>query len=228
MPSSKRSVTLDGEIYWSAIDVVAEICGYNAQAASTFITDLRSHEEYGFIISTIVSRTHQFPGQGQRPTPLINAADIEELRKYLPRKPARGFGASKGFVYAAYSEGNGTKIGMTMKDDPKKRLRDGNTYVKHPYELLDFIHCDQPTILEGYIHIQLDDYKVGEHNRELFDLPEDLTMTFFHYIKKELNRGQDVSQDMVSDALTKTLEELQTPPRPTEDKMFPKTWFQMP
>ena len=119
--------------------------------------------------------------------------------------------ASKGFVYAAYSEGNGTKIGMTMKDDPKKRLRDDNTYVKHPYELLDFIHCDQPTILEGYIHIQLDDYKVGEHNRELFDLPDDLTMTFFHYIKKELNRGQDVSQDMVSDALTKTLEELQTP-----------------
>ena len=202
MPSSKRSVTLDGEIYWSAIDVVAEICGYTTQGASHFITNLRSHEEYGFIISTIVSRTHQFPGERQRPTPLINAADIEELRKYLPRKPARGFGAS-------YSEGNGTMIGMTMKDDPKKLLKEYDEFVKHPYELLDFIHCDQPTILEGYIHIQLDDYKVA--GVQLFDLPDDLTMTFFHYIKKELNRGQDVSQDMVSDALTKTLEELQTP-----------------
>ena len=118
--------------------------------------------------------------------------------------------ASKGFVYAGYSKGNGTMIGMTMKN-PIFLIKEYDEFVKHPYELLDFIYCDQPTILEGYIHAQLDDYKVGKHNKELFDIPEDLIMTFFHYIKKQINRSQDVSQDMVSDALTKTLEELQTP-----------------
>ena len=48
----------------------------------------------------------------------------------------------------------------------------------------------------------------GGHNRELFDIPHQyLITTFFHYIKKALKGGQDVSKYMVSDAFYKCMQQ---------------------
>lgn len=197
--SPTRSITLeDGLIYWSAGDVVSFLCGRKYTQKQLFRL-FEGHDKG----SEILSKKHRFPGT-KNPVPVITAAQGLELRGYIPRKRLVYNGPEnpkKGFVYAGYSEGNGTKVGMTMQDDPMKRLRDGNTYVKNPYVLLDCIRCDDPATLEKYIHVELDKYKVGEHNKELFQLPEDFLLeSFFYFIKKELKRGNEVSQHMVSDA----------------------------
>lgn len=205
MHDTARSVILeDGLIYWAATDVVSFLCGRKYTLKQLFKL-LEGREE-------ILSKKHKFPCS-INPVPVITAAQGLEIRGYIPRKRLVSNGCEnpkKGFVYVGYSEGNGTKIGMTMRDDPKKRLKDANTYVKHPYVLLDFIHCSDPSILEGYIHTELDEYKVGEHNRELFELPEDFAMTLFDLIKKELRRGHEVSQQMVSEAVRVALEEVES------------------
>jgi len=198
-----RAVTIDGVLYTAAIDFTAAVCGCTAQDAASKLSHLSSHESNGRYVSLLLERKHQFAGAGQRPIAVLSAAEMEELRKCLPNPSMRHSASGKrkrGFVYAGYSEGNGTKIGMTMRDDPKKRLKDANTYVKHPYELLDFIHCDHPAVLEGYIHVELDQYKVGDHNRELFELPDDFAVALFQGIKEELGRGREVSRQMVADA----------------------------
>ena len=199
---TKRSVTLDGEIYWAANDVAAEIFGNDYYVRpSNRLYVLSQDEINGPHVSKLLSRKHKFAGKSLS---IINAAEIEELHKIVINTQKTG---KKGFVYVGYSKGNGTKIGMTTRDDPKTRLKDANTYIRHPYELLDYIQCENPNILENCIHNELDEYKICEHNRELFDLPDDLIMTFFHYIKKALKGGQDVSRDMVSVAMIRTLEE---------------------
>ena len=206
-----RVVTLGGVLYTAAIDFTAEVCECSAHEAASKLSKLCCHERCGLYVSKLLSRKHQFPGAGQRPIAVLTAGEMEELRKYLPRKHTLQSAIGKrkrGFVYAGYSEGNGTKIGMTMRDDPQKRLKDYNTCVKHPYELLDFIHCDHPAVLEGYIHVELDRYKVGEHNRELFELPDDFAAALFQGIKEELARGGEVSRQMVSDAASAAHEDV--------------------
>eukprot|EP00961_Rhodomonas_salina_P014321 192420-Rhodomonas_salina.1 len=75
-----------------------------------------------------------------------------------------------GFVYAAYSQGNGVKVGMTRKKNPYHRVVAFNTCVKHPYQFTESIYCANPEELERFMHQQLKDHSVGQHNQELFDV----------------------------------------------------------
>ena len=203
-----RVATVDGVRYTAAIDFIAAVCGCSARDAATKLSSLRCHERDGPHVSALLGRKHQFAGRGQQAIAVLAASEMEELRRYLPRRhPHGGDGRSpkRGYVYAGHSKGNGTKVGMTTRD-PKLRLRDANTYIKHPYELVDFIYCDDPATLEGFIHGELDAYKVGDHNRELFELPEGFASVLFQGIKEELRRGGKVSQQMVSAAARASLQ----------------------
>ena len=155
-----RVVTLGGVLYTAAIDFTAEVCECSARDAATKLSNLRCHERCGLYVSKLLSRKHQFAGRGQQAIAVLAAGRDGGVAQVPPAQaPARRSAPmprKRGFVYAGHSKGNGTKVGMTTRDDPKLRLRDANTYVKHPYELVDFIHCDDPAALEGFIHGELD------------------------------------------------------------------------
>mgnify|MGYP002144042981 CR=1 FL=1 len=89
-----------------------------------------------------------------------------------------------GYVYAAFSEGNGVKIGMTCQDSPMQRIRALNTDVKHAYQMIDFVRCANPADLERFLHVRLRDFRVAPHSLGLFDVsPADVTY-IFEVIKK--------------------------------------------
>jgi hypothetical protein len=81
-----RMAPLDNSVYLSAIDIVSGVCGYTAQEASHLLTELRSHVEYGDVVSKLLSRTHQFPGERQRATPMVTFEEAMILIGYLPKK----------------------------------------------------------------------------------------------------------------------------------------------
>eukprot|EP00961_Rhodomonas_salina_P148026 1992994-Rhodomonas_salina.1 len=92
-----------------------------------------------------------------------------------------------GFVYAAYSEGNGCKVGKTCQRDPMLRVVQFNTCVKNPYALVEAIHCSNPSELEKFMHKQLKGYKVGTHNRELFDVDVGTANALFNKVRDAMH-----------------------------------------
>ena len=92
-----------------------------------------------------------------------------------------------GYVYAAFSEGNGVKIGVTCKDDPTNRIKQLNIAVKHAYQLIGLIRCGNPYPLEKMFHDHLKVYSVGEHNRELFDVSPKKVQELFEVTREGIN-----------------------------------------
>lgn len=75
-----------------------------------------------------------------------------------------------------------------------KRIRSLNTAVKHPYTLIDFIRCGNPSALEKFMHQQVAHLRVGEHNTELFDMyPNDASALFqkVHQHIEEMGYSED-------------------------------------
>eukprot|EP00961_Rhodomonas_salina_P246154 3326004-Rhodomonas_salina.2 len=92
-----------------------------------------------------------------------------------------------GFVYVAYSDGNGCKIGRTCQKDPVQRVMQCNTCVKKPYTLIGAIHCSNPSDLELFMHKQLDAHRVGVHNKELFDVDVETARAFLNKTKEAMH-----------------------------------------
>ena len=88
-----------------------------------------------------------------------------------------------GFVYAAYSDSNGLKLGMTCQQSPMKRIRSLNTAVSRPYTLVDSVRCGNPAELERFVHRMLQPWRVGSHNRELFSLNPRAASALFDAIR---------------------------------------------
>jgi len=80
-----RVVTVDGLICLAAIDFTAAVCATTANEAAVKLSKLSCHERDGAYVSKLLSRKHQFPGQGQRPTPVITFSEAIKLLCYLPR-----------------------------------------------------------------------------------------------------------------------------------------------
>jgi hypothetical protein len=102
-----------------------------------------------------------------------------------------------GYVYAAYSFGNGTKIGMTCQMNPMKRIRQLNTAVKHPYSLIDFIRCGNPSELEKFMHKQVAHLGVGEHNHELFNMYPNDASTLFQKVQQHIDKMEYSEDDRI-------------------------------
>jgi hypothetical protein len=79
-----------------------------------------------------------------------------------------------GYVYAAFSDANGFKVGHTCKKDPMQRVRALNIASATPFSLWELIRCGNPEEVEKALHANLEVYSVGTHDEELFDAP------FFH------------------------------------------------
>ena len=84
-----------------------------------------------------------------------------------------------GYVYAAYSPGNGVKIGRTSLTDPAWRVRSLDGNVAAPFQLVDVLHCGNPEVVKRFIEGHLQYLRVGEHNEDLFELqPEQASQIF--------------------------------------------------
>eukprot|EP00961_Rhodomonas_salina_P097329 1309057-Rhodomonas_salina.1 len=92
-----------------------------------------------------------------------------------------------GYVYAAYSEGNGVKIGMTCMRDVMDRVRALNTAVRNAYQLIDFVRCGDPTTLERFLLRKLDDHRASKHNKELFNMDIEEAMELFQQVRNGLS-----------------------------------------
>eukprot|EP00961_Rhodomonas_salina_P298474 3938110-Rhodomonas_salina.1 len=92
-----------------------------------------------------------------------------------------------GYVYAAYSEGNGVKIGYTCKSAVMDRVRALNTAVRNAYQLVDFIRCGDPSTLEKFILHRLDDHRASTHNKELFNVDVGDVHELFHQVRNGLS-----------------------------------------
>ena len=113
------------------------------------------------------------------------ARAVEIGRQQILRKQAKA-----GYVYAAYSDSNGLKIGMTCRENPMTRIKALNTAVQTPYVLVDFIRCGNPRELEGFVHSLLQPWRVGNHNRELFTLYPTAGCVLFESIRAEMGMTQ--------------------------------------
>jgi hypothetical protein len=76
---------------------------------------------------------------------------------------------------------------MTMNENPLNRIRQFNIAVKHPYQLIAYIRCANPLSLEQFFHTHLQEHIVGEHNRELFNLPQHTVINLFETVKAGIN-----------------------------------------
>jgi hypothetical protein len=98
-----------------------------------------------------------------------------------------------GFVYAAYSPGNGVKIGRTSLTDPAWRVRSLDGNVASPFQLVDVLHCGNPETVKKFIQGHLQNLRVGEHNEDLFDLEPEQASQIFDAVRHVANIMEDWS-----------------------------------
>eukprot|EP00961_Rhodomonas_salina_P187031 2525459-Rhodomonas_salina.2 len=120
---------------------------------------------------------------------------IIQLGKRKAEEPSDS--SEPGYVYAAYSIGNGMKIGMTCQNDPMARVRALNTCVRNPFQLVDIIRCGNPREVEAFMHRLFAHCSVGDHNRELFDMSLDTLINTFNAVRQ----AAAVLQCTVDDAI---------------------------
>eukprot|EP00961_Rhodomonas_salina_P221699 2997650-Rhodomonas_salina.1 len=99
----------------------------------------------------------------------INHSD-GEMKQHISELGKRKFEdlEGPGYVYAAFSIGNGIKIRMTCRTNPIKRIRALNTGVKYPYQVVDMIRCGNPREIERFLHNKFRKCHAAEHKNELF------------------------------------------------------------
>eukprot|EP00961_Rhodomonas_salina_P283536 3832103-Rhodomonas_salina.2 len=102
-----------------------------------------------------------------------------------------------GYVYAAYSQGNGMKIGMTSRNDPMQRIRALNTCVRYPFQLVDLIRCGNPRDVEKLLHGVFASSSVGEHNREMFDISSTSVINTFNHVRQAAEALQASPEDSI-------------------------------
>lgn len=90
-----------------------------------------------------------------------------------------------GHIYAAYSPSNGMKIGYTCGNVPD-RVRKFNIAVLDPYVLLDKIRCQNPKVLEKFVHKFLSTSRSVNHSRELFNISPTDTRRLFSLLRRGL------------------------------------------
>eukprot|EP00961_Rhodomonas_salina_P192328 2595371-Rhodomonas_salina.1 len=136
-------------------------------------------------LAHIVKNKKIFPDHN-RPVWVLKVHDlprvVEILTVHCRRFRNKGNVSRKqgGFVYAAYSQGNGVKVGMTQQKDPWDRVKSFNAYVRNPYKIIGLIQCGNPFEVEAFMHSRLQRFRVGVHNQELFDVePSDVQKMFF-------------------------------------------------
>ena len=204
MSTKRQVIGENGQIYWAAIDAVVEMCdGYTANDARRLLYKLSEKKECGEQVKKLLSRKHQFPGERQQMISILTPTETDALRQFIPEKYLLISGEDNprcGFVYAAFSDGNGMKIAKTMKKDPRERLKQLDASVRCPFKLVNFIHCEKPDVLMEFIHNELEAYRVGTHNTDLFELKEEYVSTLFDCIKESLHKTDVISEEIVSEA----------------------------
>jgi hypothetical protein len=105
--------------------------------------------------------------------------------------------AQAGYVYAAFSECNGLKIGMTCNENPMKRIRSLNTAVRNPYTVVDFIRCANPGDVERFVHELLQTWRSSQHNRELFQLPPAAASIIFAKLRSAAEEMETTEDDVM-------------------------------
>ena len=103
-----------------------------------------------------------------------------------------------GYVYAAYSNSNGLKIGMTCNKDPMSRVRALNTGARDPFKLIDTIHCGNPSDLEDFMHNKFYKFRVkGNHNHDSYDATPAMAINTFNVTRKAAAVLQTNSDDPI-------------------------------
>eukprot|EP00961_Rhodomonas_salina_P041613 560199-Rhodomonas_salina.1 len=102
-----------------------------------------------------------------------------------------------GYVYAAYSEGNGMKIGMTCNNNPMARIRSLNVCVKNPFIAVDLLRCGNPDEVERFLHEFYARLSVGDHNREMFDISAYDTRITFNVVRQAAMTLQATPEDNI-------------------------------
>eukprot|EP00961_Rhodomonas_salina_P096582 1299190-Rhodomonas_salina.1 len=111
--------------------------------------------------------------------------DLDDTIVKLGKRKESEATSQSGYVYAAYSHGNGLKIGMTCKDDPMLRVRSLNTGVRDSFKLIDSIRCGNPSDLEHFMHCRFKNLHVeGNHNQELFHATPEMAIDTFNVVRK--------------------------------------------
>ena len=198
MSTKRQVIGENGQLYWAAIDVVTEMCpGYTPADARRLLSALSQKKKGGEQVTKLLSRKHQFPGQRQQFISILTPTETDALRQFLPAKYLLTAGEDTprcGFVYAAFSTGNGMKIATTMKKDPMLRLKQLDASVRDPFKLVNFVHCEHPNVLNKLIHEELEAYRVGKHNTDLFEVKQEYISALFDSIKQGLHDKEVISE----------------------------------
>ena len=162
---------------FGATRFVQAVTGQDSKHSRGMLHNARRSVGTGRLAQKVLCRKAVIPGE-HVPIYVVTAKEAESLLVLIPlkhrhtktaisstKKPSRS-----GFVYAAYSRGNGLKVGMTCQRNPWLRVRSLNTATLNPYKLIDFVQCDNPRELERLLLSVLQPWRAGKHNLELFRL----------------------------------------------------------
>ena len=77
----KRSIRLDGLLYYPAIDIIVDLCGCDITTAESKLQKMiirSSNGKIGIDLSTLLSKKYQFP-EDKNPISIISANEVEYM-----------------------------------------------------------------------------------------------------------------------------------------------------
>jgi hypothetical protein len=193
---------------FGATRFVQAVTGQDSKHSRGMLHNARRSVDRGELARAVLCRRALLPGEDV-PIFVVTAVEAARLLACIPRKhmPPRLHDADteqpqkthkrprSGFVYAAYSDSNGLKLGMTCQESPMKRVRSLNTAVSRPYALVDSVRCGNPAELERFVHGMLQPWRVGSHNRELFSLDPRAASVLFDAIRVAMDDAGAADDD---------------------------------